>query len=337
MKPNRRQPDALACVAPSALIGQDTLSPEQAEAVSDALTSANAGNTIRAYTDDWKKFVEWCGHEGKMPLPASTATVCAFLTDLAKDYRASTIGRRLVGIAYIHRLKGFPPPIDMAVRTVMRGLRRKLGVRPERKKAADGAVMRRLLATICGEGLPTLRDRALLLLGFAGAFRREALCTLRVEDLTFHPDRMDVLIRRGKEDQEGSGRTIGIPRIGGPLCPVTAVECWLSVLGMPATGWLFRGLTRWGTARQKKPLAPAMVATLVKRACQKAGLKKEDFSGHSLRAGHATQAYRGGAGVAEIMATGGWKSADTVMRYIREADTLRGTSTTAVKLDKETK
>jgi integrase len=310
--------------------------PEVVDRLHEVLQHANAKNTVRAFKSDWRVFTRWCEKSRANPLPASTAAICAFLADQSLKKKASTVTRYLTGIAYLHRLKGFPNPTeDPVIQESLRGIRRKLGVRPDRRAPADAEVMRKLLAAVeQGTALSVARDRALLLVGYAGAFRRSALCALQIEDLTIRKDRMDVLVRRGKEDQEGEGRILGIARSKDPhLCPVGAVERLVELLKARA-GPLFRPISKWGTPRSTA-LDPDYVWKLIRRAAEAAGLDPKLFGAHSLRAGHATQAARRGAQLQEIMVVGGWKSADTVMRYIREADTLRGSSATKVDLGDE--
>lgn len=319
------------------------LAPETARRVHTALRHALSDNTWRAYEADWKVFSAWCAENGVQSLPAHPDSIAGFLSDDAMTHKMSTVERRLTAISYFHKVAGansessekdmWSPTTSRRVGLVVDGLQRQFGTRPTRKKAADDEVMRAVLNTIDGTTLAGLRDRALLLLGFAGAFRRSALCALHVDDLTFTKVGVDVVIRRGKEDPKGKGRVLGIVSTGGALCPVAALKTWLGAAKITA-GPIFRGMTRWGTIRQKA-LDSATVARVLKTAISKAGLSAEDFGAHSLRAGHITVAVRRGAQLWEVMRTSGHRSVEMVNRYIREADTVRGSSATKVNLDEK--
>ena len=161
------------------------------------------------------------------------------------------------------------------------------------------------------------RDRALLLLGFAGAFRRSELAALRVEDLTFGADGVDVLIRRSKTDQEGQGQVVAIPH-GVHLKPVESLQDWLQAAGIKA-GPIFRAVSRGGKVGEAA-LTGHSVANVVKRYAAAAGLDVSSFSGHSLRAGFVTSAADRGADLNRIMDVSRHVDPRTVRTYIRRAD-----------------
>jgi integrase len=166
------------------------------------------------------------------------------------------------------------------------------------------------------DGLKGTRDRAILLLGFAGAFRRSEIVGLDVADLAASEDGLTVTLRRSKTDQEGVGRRVGIPR-GGSLCPVRAVQDWLAARG-EAPGPLFVGMTRHGKTTGQR-LDGKDIATLIKRAAEAVGLDPATVSGHSLRAGLVTTAARAGKSERSIMGQTGHRSVTMVRRYIRDA------------------
>jgi integrase len=175
------------------------------------------------------------------------------------------------------------------------------------------------------------RDRALLLLGFAGAFRRSELVGLSVEDLQESRDGITVLLRRSKTDQEGEGRKVGIPYGQHPeTCPVRALQAWREVAGI-SEGLLFRAVNKSGKVGGKG-LSPIDVARAVKSAAAAAGLNPAFFSGHSLRAGLATAAAAAGVAERVIMATTGHKSERMLRRYIREGNIFRENAAAAVGL-----
>jgi integrase len=167
------------------------------------------------------------------------------------------------------------------------------------------------------ESLLGERDRALLLVCFAGAFRRSELVSLDVADVSFTRDGLVIRLRRSKTDQEGEGRTIGIPYGSRPMtCPVRALKEWLDFSGITA-GPLFRPVNRHGQVLATR-LSDRGVARVVQRAAAAAGLDPTDVAGHSLRAGLATSAAAAGVSERAIMAQTGHKSLPMVRRYIRD-------------------
>jgi integrase len=191
-----------------------------------------AAATRAAYASDWRDFAAWCAVRGATPLPAHVGIVAAYLSSLAESGRkASTIGRRAAAIGHRHKLAGYEPPTSQeAVKAVMRGIRRTIGAGAERKNPATADIITTMLQ-LCPPTLAGARDRALLALGFAGAFRRSELVALQVADLEEVPDGYRVTIRRSKTDQTGEGVEIVIPR-GLKIRPVAAVQAWLQTAGI---------------------------------------------------------------------------------------------------------
>jgi integrase len=174
-------------------------------------------------------------------------------------------------------------------------------------------------------GLIGTRDRALILLGFAGAFRRSELVGLDVEDCVFGKDGLTVTLRRSKTDQTGEGRKIGIPYGSNPdTCPVRNVQAWLEIAGATA-GPLFRSINRHGQVQAGR-LSGIDVARVVKKLAERAGLDAGKYAGHSLRAGHATAAAIAGASERSIMRQTGHRSVQMVRRYIRDGSLFRENS-----------
>ena len=199
----------------------------------------------------------------------------------------------------------------------MAGIRRTHGTAQRRVAPMLPGQLRAVSAALPA-GLLGLRDRALLLLGFAGALRRSNLAALAVEDLAFTADGLEVTLRRSKTDQEGAGFKVGVPFGSDPAtCPVRAVKAWLEAAQLTA-GPLFREVTRHGHV-EAAALAGGSIARIVKRSAEAAGLNSATFSGHSLRAGLATAAAKAGKSTHAIMRQTGHKSADMVARYVREA------------------
>jgi site-specific recombinase XerD len=286
------------------------------ERARDYASDSVAANTRRAYRADWRDFSAWCARHGLSPLPASPETVAVYLADLAGFRKTSTIGRRLSAIAQAHTTAGYASPTaEAAVRQVMSGIRRRHGTRQQGKEAALTADVRAMVGTLDGS-VRGLRDRSLLLLGFAGAFRRSELVGLDVADATRSRDGLVVTVRRSKTDQEGAGREVGIPFGSTPAtCPVRALEDWLAAAAI-TDGALFHPIDRHDNVRPTR-LTDQSVALVVKRAALAAGLDAALYAGHSLRSGLATAAAQAGVSERTIMEQTGHKSLPIVRRYIR--------------------
>jgi integrase len=293
--------------------------------------SSRAAATERAYRSDWADFSSWCERAGLLALPAEPATVGAYLTDRAERLKVGTLHRRLAAITAAHRTAGHG--LDgghPAIAAVLSGISRAYGTRPAAKTALVTEDLRRVV-----RALPTTlagrRDKALLLTGFAGAFRRSELVQLDLGDISLSAAGVVVTIRRSKTDQEGAGRQLGIPRArkGSVTCPVTALEAWLDERNELATPALFVGVIH---GRLTDRLSGHAAAQIVKRAVNRVGLDPANFAGHSLRSGFATSAAQGGADLAFIMQQTGHKSADVARRYVQAGSLLHNPASKAVKL-----
>ncbi len=244
-----------------------------------------------------------------------------------------TLQRRLAAIAKAHQAAGHESPTSMrhaVVSEVWKGLKRTHGA----AQAAKAPIITSELRTILRElpnGLLGIRDRALLLLGFTGAFRRSELVSLTVEDCEFTSEGLVVTLRRSKTDQEGGGRKLGIPYGSNPeTCPVRSLKAYLEASGI-AAGLLFRPITRHGRLGPRG-LSPYGVALVVKRYAAAAGLDRSRYAGHSLRAGLATSAAAAGVSERAIMNQTGHRSANMVRRYIRDGSLFRENAAAGVGL-----
>jgi integrase len=286
--------------------------------------AARAGSTRRAYEHDWKQFRIWCEQHRLDPLPASPECLIFYATDLTKNQtrKLNTLQRRLAAISQMHQQMGFEPPTRAwAVKQFLAGLRRELGVAPNRKRPVLTDDLRQILTEI-PDTLLGKRDRALLLLGFCGAFRRSELVALNREDLEDNRDGLIVQIRKSKTDQQGEGRAVGIPRgAEASTCPLEALTKWREVAGIEA-GALFRRVNRHGQVLQQR-LSAEGVAIVVKRYVEQLGFDPRAFAGHSLRAGLATSAAAAGKSERAIMNQTGHRSLTTVRRYIRDGNLFR--------------
>ena len=276
---------------------------------------SKAPNTLRAYDSDLRHYQRWCHVHHASWLPAAPQTVAGYLASLASTgIKPSTVRRRLSAIAEVHRLTRFPSPAaDELVRLAMAGIRRQHGSAPTQKAALTTDELSLLLATTSPVTAAGSRDRGVLLLGFAGGFRRSELVALDIDEVA---QGLQVRIRRSKTDQDGDGRELGIPwgeHTG--TCPVRAYQSWRAT-GRIAGGALFRPVDRHDRVGGNR-LTDRAVARIIQRAAQRAGLDPRRYAGHSLRAGLATAAAAAGAPERAIMAQTGHRSVTTLRGYIR--------------------
>ena len=276
-----------------------------------------AANTERAYAGDWARFEAWCRHHGRRALPASEFTIQTHLLHLSDEgLRFSTISRAYASIRVQHERAGERLPTLHTVTTALSNLAKTLGSATHGKTPL---LAEQLRMAVAGEAVTNLgvRDRALLLLGFAAALRRSELVALDRQDVHFSDDGLTVTVRRSKTDQKGEGRVVGVPHGSKAACPVRATKAWIEA-GSIVEGALFRRIDRWGHIAPER-LAPAAVARAVKRAAELVGLDPAEFAGHSLRSGLATSAAKAGKGLDVIMNTTGHKSERIARGYIRHA------------------
>lgn len=303
---------------------------EATERMHEYADHAKAPATIKAYRSDWRHFTEWAEARGARPMPADPRVVGVYLADCALTMKASTISRRLSSISQAHQAAGHPSPTtDHLVRSTWAGIRRTLGTAQKGKAPVLTADLRRMVEGL-GDDLRGRRDRALLLVGFAGAFRRSELVGLDATDIVDNGDGLVVTLRRSKTDQEGEGRPVGIPYGGNPAtCPVRALRAWLAAASID-DGPLFRPLPggRVGAGR----LSDRTVARIVKARAGAVGIDPTSVAGHSLRSGLATSAAKAGASERAIMAQTGHKSVAMVRRYIRDGDLFRENAAAQVGL-----
>jgi integrase len=286
------------------------------------LNAALAQNTRRAYQQDLADFLGWGGC-----IPCSPDVLAAFITDRAAVLSPHTVSRRVVGVSRAHTGAGHPDPAkNDLIRTLLRGIRRAHG-RPQRQVApllrADLELLLPHMHSTKG-----VRDRALLLLGFAAALRRSELAAISCTDIAFVREGLILTLPRSKSDQEGAGRKIGVPWGRTEVCAVRAVKGWLDHSQI-TEGAVFRSVHKGGQVSAER-LSSQSVALLVKDYAAKAGLPANQFSGHSLRSGLVTSAAQAGVPAHQIMAQTGHRSMDMLNRYIREANLFKNNSAGAV-------
>lgn len=274
------------------------------------LGAALAANTLRAYAADLRHFLA-----SGATIPATPKCVATYLAQCAQSHRSTTLSRRVVAIGRAHRLAGYPSPTsDPLVQATMQGIRRVVGsavsqVAPLQKPE--------LLQMVKGlKGYRGVRDRALLLLGFASALRRGELVSLDVDDVRFVDEGLLVRLQRSKTDQAGEGRVIAVPSIRGRHDPVRALAEWLAMADIQC-GPIFRRISRADRVLEQR-LSGQAVALVVKRRAVDVGLDPSRLAGHSLRAGFVTNAAKNGASSSSIRRQTGHKSDGMVQRYVRD-------------------
>ena len=277
--------------------------------------AAQSNATTRAYNADIRHFKQ---HGGA--IPASAAMVAEYLASFAGTLSVATLQHRLIAIHRAHADQGLDSPMkEHLVKRTMQGIRRTLGTNQRRVTALVKDDLLEMMVHIDRLApMRSARDKALLLIGFAGAFRRSELVALQYEDMTQFEGGVELLIRRSKTDQEGAGRTVFIPYARGSRCPVTVLKNWLELAGI-AAGPLFRPINRHDQIIGSKGLTPQSVALIVKSSVRSMGGNDaaKGVAGHSLRAGYCTEAAIIGLQPYQIREQTGHKSDLTLARYIR--------------------
>jgi integrase len=299
----------------------------------DYAREASAQNTRRAYRAAWQDFSGWCAATGVDPLPAMPEAVGSFLAARAGTHKAASLSMRLVAIGQAHRLAGHRLDTGHpAIRETMKGIRRKHGSAPAKKEAAVSAVIRDAVDGLAKRpGLRPLRDRALLLVGFAAALRRSELVALDVADVTFVQEGVILTLRRAKTDQEGKGAEIAIPfGTSDRTCPVVTLKAWLKAAGIEA-GPIFRAVSRHGLLGPLR-LSDKDVARVVKASVAAAGYDPEVYGGHSLRSGFITSAARAGVAEAHIQNQSRHRSLPVLRGYIRRGSLFVDNAAAKVEL-----
>jgi len=293
------------------------------DAIRHFLTHSLSANSKRAYAADIGHF-RASGRE----IPSTPESVAAYLAEIADTYAVATIQRRLVAIAKAHRALGHAAPCQTEiVKAVMRGIRRTKGAVQREAQALQRDDLFAVLAKM-GDRSIDIRDRALLLVGFAGAFRRSELVGLNVADVQHVRQGIVLHLRRSKTDQTGQGRKIAIPHGRTRWCPVKHLTDWLDHAGI-TEGPLFRGIDRHGRIASDR-LSGDAISTIIKKRLSDAGFDPASFSGHSLRAGFATSAAMAGASSWKIRQQTGHASDAMLTRYIRDGDMFTDNAAAAV-------
>jgi len=280
----------------------------------DNIRLSKSPNTIRAYKSDFNHFIEFCKKNSFKFLPAEPKVVSFYLTHLSGISKVSTLKRRLASISVVHKLKGHYIDIKhpLIIENLM-GIQRKKGVFQKSKNPILINELKEIINIIEKNNTNELkknRDKALILIGFSGGFRRSELVNIDLEDIEFTKEGLKIFIKRSKTDQSGEGMTKAIPYFKEKrFCPVIFLKKWIEVSNIQK-GLLFN-------------ISDKMVAILIKRYLSKAGFDSKKYSGHSLRSGFATVAADFGADEKSIMNMTGHKTTQMVRRYIKEANLFK--------------
>jgi integrase len=319
------QPVVTALAALPEIADPLTQAGHAALAVARALGhKAAAPATLRAYKADWTHYAAWCAKTGFAPVPAEPATVGAYLASLRDSHAPTTIRRRLAAIGKMHRFNDLAwNPGHRDIQEPLQGLLRERGRAVQKAAALTLAMLRQLVAT-CDPAPRGRRDRALLVIGFAGALRRSELVALRVEDVVATAGGLRVRIRRSKTDRAGEGAELGLPRgKHAETCPVRAFEAWQAVAKRKA-GPLFRRISTCGTIGDTA-LHPDTVRRILAHRAGLAGVTVDSFerlSAHALRVGFITEAYQKGVRDEDIMRHTRHRDLRTMRGYVQRAGLL---------------
>ncbi len=286
-----------------------------ANAVEKLTAAAKSASTRESYRKALKHF-----YAKGYAIPCNEKQVAEYIAALATTHKVATIEHRLNAISQASIEGGHvSPALSPLVKRTMAGIRRTYGQPQRRVKAlVKDDLLEALALSDQQPPLKAARDRALLLVGFAGAFRRSELVSLKVADLTYSEAGLDILLRRSKTDQTGQGRTVFIPFAKSNRCPIQALQSYLTLAGIAKEdSTIFRSVSRHDTLG--KALSPQSVALIVKSCVGRVQGKsaRSTFSGHSLRAGYVTQAAMVGLQPWQIKETTGHRSDTTLAKYIR--------------------
>lgn len=304
-----------------------TLNDLEVSAAGTMKQYAQAPNSKRAYDSDWKLFEEWCGEYKLTPLPATPKTVCLWLEAVGPGYAVKTLARKLSSISVYHKKHGFETPTahemvkDMLRSQIRKKLANEESVEPAKKAALTVDELRRMVFET-PDNLMGLRDRALVLLGFSGAFRRSELVNLNVGDLKFKDSNGGQLVatlRFSKGNQTGKTEKKYIGYAADErLCPVRTLRLWLDESGI-TRGPVFRGLRRGTFSLEKGCMSGVSVGRIIKKMAARVGLDPKEIGGHSLRSGFITAGFNMGVPAPKLAKVTGHKSIQTMCDYYQDS------------------
>ncbi len=286
------------------------------------LKSSKAVNTLRAYKADFKDFTLFCKKNGLNSIPSEPKVITLYLTHLSKSSKFSTLKRRLASISVIHKLNGHYLDTKHPIITEnLLGIKRAKGTYQKAKKPILINDLKLIINAINQDKASKnkLVNKALILIGFSGGFRRSELVSIEFEDIEFVREGLKIFVRRSKTDQSGEGMTKGIPYFTNPeYCPVVSIKKWIEESKIQS-GKIF-------------DMSDKNVALIIKKYAALAGLDHRKYSGHSLRSGFATSTAELGAEERSIMAMTGHKTTQMVRRYIKEANLFKNNALNKIKI-----
>ena len=286
------------------------------------LENSKAHNTLRAYQADFNDFSNFCNTNGFSSLPTNPKIIALYLTHLSSFSKFSTLKRRLASIKVIHKLKGhYIDTKHPVISENLMGIKRKLGVKQLSKKPILISDLKLIVQAIIDDKneYKKIQNKALILIGFAGGFRRSELVSIEREDIDFVDEGVKINIRKSKTDQTGIGMTKAIPYFDNKIfCPVISLNEWINYAKIN-NGKIFN-------------ISDKSVALIIKKYALIAGLDNTKYAGHSLRSGFATSTAETGADERSIMAMTGHKTTQMVRRYIQEANLFKNNALNKIKI-----
>tara|TARA_B100002051_G_scaffold218679_1_gene211843 strand:- start:165 stop:1082 length:918 start_codon:yes stop_codon:yes gene_type:complete len=287
------------------------------------LKNSKASNTLRAYQADFRDFSAFCSKNSLSSMPTDHKILSLYLTHLSAKAKFSTLKRRVASISVIHKMKGFY--LDTKHPLIMEnlhGIKRVKGSVQKSKKPLLINNLKKIINAIDEANQlenKKIRDRALILIGFSGGFRRSELVNIEHDDVEFVNEGVKIFIKRSKTDQSGEGMIKAIPYFDNKLfCPVTSLKKWIDKSGIES-GKIF-------------DISDKSVALIIKKYASLSGLDANKYGGHSLRSGFATSTAEFGAEERNIMAMTGHKTSQMVRRYIKEANLFKNNALNKIKI-----
>ena len=287
------------------------------------LKNSKSANTLRAYQADFKDFSAFCAKNGLSSMPTEPKILSLYLTHLSATSKFSTLKRRIASISVIHKMKGhYLDTKHPLIMENLHGIKRVKGSNQKSKKPILINELKLIINAIDEANQSEnkkIRDKALILIGFSGGFRRSELVNIEHEDIEFVNEGVKIFIKRSKTDQSGEGMIKAIPYFGNKsFCPVISLKDWINY-SETNSGKIF-------------DISDKSVALIIKKYTSLSGLNPNRYSGHSLRSGFATSTAESGAEARHIMAMTGHKTTQMVRRYIQEANLFKNNALNKIKI-----
>ena len=287
------------------------------------LKNSKSFNTLRAYQSDYNDFSIFCSKNGFQSMPTQPKILALYLTELSTKSKFSTLKRRLASISILHKMRGhYVDTKHPIIMENLMGIKRAKGTHQKGKKPILISDLKLLINAIDEsqeKHIRKIRDKALILIGFSGGFRRSELVNIEIQDIEFVTEGVKIFVKRSKTDQSGEGMRKAIPYFNNnQFCPVIALKKWIDAF----------------EKNQNKifNISDKNVALIIKKYASIAGLDSNKYAGHSLRSGFATSAAESGAEERNIMAMTGHKTTEMVRRYIKEANLFKNNALNKIKI-----